>query len=405
MKIESLRIKNYKSFKDLHLKNLPAMCVFVGKNGVGKSTLFDVFSFLSDSLRDNVSVALAKRGGFNEVISRGQEGEIELNIQFRVANDQPKTTYELRIIKDGFKAKISREILKFRRGQYGQPWHFLDFSNGVGKAITNEDQYFNKDQSTEERTDFTLESPDILALKGLGQFDKFRSVSSFRKMIEGWNISDFHIDQARTIQETALAEHLSRSGDNLANYAKFLAQSEPEIFASCLKKMSERVAGIESVESVDLADGRVLLRFKDNNFVEPFIGKFVSDGTIKIFAYLLLLADPKPHPLLAVEEPENQLYHDLLYILAEEFRDYARRGEQIFITTHSPEFLNSVKVNELYALRKTNGFTTAHRIADSEIITKLIDNGDQLGYLWEQGIIDWQCDDFLGKNYRPELLD
>ena len=43
-------------------------------------------------------------------------------------------------------------------------------------------------------------------------------------------------------------------------------------------------------------------------FCDPFIARYVSDGTIKMFAYLVLLYDPKPHPLLAVEEPENQLY-------------------------------------------------------------------------------------------------
>ncbi|MCX8502046.1 MAG: AAA family ATPase [Alphaproteobacteria bacterium] len=399
MKIESLRVKNYKSLCDLHLKDLPDMCVFVGKNGVGKSTLFDVFSFLSDSLRDNVSTALSKRGGFKEVISRGQEGEIEFEIKFRVGSDQPLVTYQLHIAKDGNRAKVAREILKFRRGSHGRAWHFLDFTNGVGKAINNEDQYFAKEQSKEERTDYSLDSPDILALKGLGQFEKFKSVNSFRKMIEGWYISDFHIDKARKIEEITVAEHLSQSGDNLANYAKFLAENSPEVFAQCLKKMSERVEGIESAETVDLADGRILLRFKDRNFIEPFIAKFVSDGTIKIFAYLLLLADPKPHPLLAVEEPENQLYHEFLSILAEEFRDYARRGEQILITTHSPEFLNALEAKELFALSKTNGFTTAIRVDDIELIKNLVEDGDQLGYLWREGIINWESQDGKGKNF------
>jgi predicted ATPase len=36
------------------------------------------------------------------------------------------------------RAVVNREILKFRRGQYGQPWHFVDFSRGRGTAITNE---------------------------------------------------------------------------------------------------------------------------------------------------------------------------------------------------------------------------------------------------------------------------
>jgi predicted ATPase len=70
---------------------------------------------------------------------------------------------------------------------------------------------------------------------------------------------------------------------------------------------------------------KYLLRFKDGAFEDPFLARHVSDGTIKMFAYLILLYDPKPHPLLCVEEPENRLYPKLLWELAEEFRAYSLR--------------------------------------------------------------------------------
>ena len=50
MRIESIKIQNYRSFKEAKLVDLPALCVFVGANGAGKSTLFDIFSFLKDAL-------------------------------------------------------------------------------------------------------------------------------------------------------------------------------------------------------------------------------------------------------------------------------------------------------------------------------------------------------------------
>jgi predicted ATPase len=78
---------------------------------------------------------------------------------------------------------------------------------------------------------------------------------------------------------------------------------------------------------------------------------------MKMFAYLLLLHDPSPHPVLCVEEPENQLYPDLMHELSEEFRDYAERGGQVFISTHSPDFLNGVRLEEIFFLVKRNGYT------------------------------------------------
>ena len=76
--------------------------------------------------------------------------------------------------------------------------------------------------------------------------------------------------------------------------------------------MRARVPGVDAVETKVTEDGRLVLRFKDGSFKDPFIARHVSDGTIKMFADLLLLHDPKPHPLVAVEEPENQLYPALL---------------------------------------------------------------------------------------------
>ena len=53
MRIELLKIKNYRCFQNIEIKNMPAFCVFVGANGSGKSTLFDIFGFLRDALKNN----------------------------------------------------------------------------------------------------------------------------------------------------------------------------------------------------------------------------------------------------------------------------------------------------------------------------------------------------------------
>jgi len=143
---------------------------------------------------------------------------------------------------------------------------------------------------------------------------------------------------------------------------------------------------VEKVEAKPTEDGRLVLRFQDGAFKDPFIARYVSDGTIKMFAYLVLLHDPNPFPLLAVEEPENQLYPELLQELAEEFRDYARRGGQVFISTHSPEFMNGLNLDEIYWLTKKEGYATIHRGADSEILKSLVAEGDYPGTLWRQGV-------------------
>jgi predicted ATPase len=106
-----------------------------------------------------------------------------------------------------------------------------------------------------------------------------------------------------------------------------------------------------------------------------------------MFAYLVLLYDPVPFPILAIEEPENQLYQELLEPLVEEFREYARRGGQVFLSTHSPELLNQVHLEEIYALKKEDGFTQITHVSDSELLHNLVREGDVPGSLWRQGLL------------------
>lgn len=387
MHIESIRLKNFKSFQDAEMNNIPRFCVIVGANGSGKSTLFSVFEFLREALASNVQIALAKLGGvrgFHEVRSRGSSGEIEIELKFRETENSPLVTYFLSVGEKNNRPVVVREILKYRRGSGGQPWHFLDFAYGEGEAVTNEVENVT-DVKDLDRERQKLRSPDILAVKGLAQFERFPAAMTLGRLIENWHISDFHINQARTEQLAGYAEHLSREGDNLALVTEYLFSQYPEVFKTILDRLRQRIPGISSVDAKVTEEGRVLLRFQDGSFEDPFLARYVSDGTVKMFAYLVLLYDPQPHPLLCVEEPENQLYPSLLWELAEEFRAYAERGGQVFVSSHSPDFLNAVNIDEVYWLVKEKGRTNIKKAIEDEQIVAFIEAGDQMGYLWKEG--------------------
>lgn len=392
MRIESIRLKNFKAFRDIHLKDIPAFLVVVGANGSGKSTLFDVFGFLHDCLKGNVRQALDKRGRFPEVLSRACDPAsdtilIEIQYRMEIAGAKRLVTYSLEIGQRQNSPYIKRERLRYKRGRHGQPFNFLDFSNGEGYAITNEED-FNKTDEALDRENQRVD-PDTLAIKGLGQFERFKAANAFRALIENWHVSDFHIDAARGRKDAAgESEHLSPSGDNLPLVARYLFEQHPAIFKRILETMTQRVPGISSVEPRLMEDGYLTLRFQDGSFKTPFLDRYVSDGTIKMFAYLVLLHDPNPHPLLCVEEPENQLYPKLMVELAEEFRSYAQRGGQVFVTTHSPDFLNALMLEEVCWLVKQDGCTKILRAQDNQQIAAYMAEGDQLGYLWNQGFFE-----------------
>ena len=390
MIIEAIRIRNFKALKDVHLTDLPPLAVFLGRNGTGKTTLFHVFSFLKTCLNHNVKIALQREGGlrgFKEVITRGtpltENISLELKFSMVIAGKNRLVTYVLDIGLEDNKPVVQREILRYKRGQHGSPFHFIDFSRGKGKAVSNESDFSLPD--TELNREEQSVAPDALAISALGQLERFHAAKAFRDLISNWHISDFHIGDARgkKIQEEGL--HLSSSGDNLPSVVYRLHEEEPEIFKTILDKMRKRVPGISNIEAEVGNDGSLLIRYSDGAFKDPFLDHNVSDGTIKMFAYLTLLHDPLPHKILCIEEPENQLYPELMNLLAEEFIDYTRKDGQVFVSTHSPDFLNAIELNSLFVIEKSDGISHVFRVADDPLMREQMQAGWKAGTLWNEG--------------------
>ncbi len=383
MSIEYLGISNYRVFLNAEFDGLSPLSVVTGANGTGKSTLFDVFTFLKDALVGDVHSATAKRGGFRELVSRGQSGPIEIIIGYGGGNEQ-FLFYSLQIEQEASRVVVRRECITTDLEDDSE--RVLQFFRGDG--VATREIIDLEGELVEEEATYKFDDPSILAIKALGHLRDFPLISEFRSLIENWHISNFHIADARTSPEAGYAEHLSTLGENVAQVAQYLRENHPQQFRRVLEAMRTRVPGVDAVEAKVTEDGRLVLRFKDGSFKDPFIARHVSDGTIKMFAYLLLLHDPKPHPLVAVEEPENQLYPTLLGELVEEFRDYARRGGQALVATHSPEFLNAANLDEIFWLEKVEGFAKVHRASDSELLRNLIKEGDLPGALWRQRLFE-----------------
>jgi predicted ATPase len=163
-------------------------------------------------------------------------------------------------------------------------------------------------------------------------------------------------------------------------------------FQSILDRIAKKIPGVDKIDTDKTPDGRLLLRFNDKGFKDPFYAQQMSDGTLKVFAYLLLLEDPTPPPFLCVEEPENGLYHKLLETLASEFREHAtgkKGGSQVFITTHQPYFVDALSPEEVWVLEKRNdGFSTIRRASDNSIVKNMVAEGLPLGGLWYSDYLD-----------------
>ncbi len=386
-RIEYLRVRNYRALRDLELRDITPLTVFVGPNGSGKSTVFDVFAFLKECFDTGLRGAWDRRGRFRELRSRGSDGPLVFDLKYREQPPRPPLiTYHLAIDEDANgQPYVAEEYLQWtrREGHGGRPFRFLSFAGGSGQAWTAESP-----DDEGERVDETLDSPEMLAVNSLGQFQKHPRVSALRRFITGWYLSYLTADSARGVPEAGPQERLSQSGDNLPNVMQYLEERHPAVLARVLESLRERVPQLESVDAKTLEDGRLLLQIKDAPFARPILAKYASDGTLKMLSYLVVLNDPAPPPLIGIEEPENHLHPRLLPELAEECRS-ATTHSQLLVTTHSPYFLSRLRPQEVWVLfRDTDGYARARRVADMPGVREQVDAGASLGDLWVEGFFD-----------------
>ena len=414
-RIEGIRIKNYRVLKDITLgklwntpdaQALTPMTAVIGKNGVGKSSLFDAFGFLSDCLKLGVEEACDARGrgGFGPIRTQGSEDPVEFEVHYRGESRARPITYELGIdLDDKNRPYVVYELLHQYYGEQERSkiLLFLAMIGGEGVVWKGATQGRQVDEEgidlrtlkqrlageeSPEAEYIELEDKRKLGIATLGALKQHPRIATFREFMEGWYLSYFTPDAARGLPLAGPQRRLNAHGDNLGNVVQFMEREHPDRFERILERIAERVPGIDRIDTERSADGRLLLRFNDRGFTDPFYAQQMSDGTLKVFAYLLMLEDPDPPPFICIEEPENGLYHKLLEVLAAEFRRHAT-GEsntsQIFVTTHQPYFVDALKPEETWLLEKeADGFATIRRASDDPVVKAMVDEGLPLGSLW-----------------------
>ena len=404
--IEGFRVQNYRALRDVTLGKLSSQqnvepltpfTVVIGRNGVGKSTLFDAFGFVADCLSIDVESAcdMKQRGGFERLRSKGATDPIRFEIYYREAANERPITYELAIALDASdRPVVESEVLKQRRkGQTrGRPFPFLRLNRGEGTVWAGEEAVEVEGEEDRAQTRVELTDTRQLGIATLGTLREHPRIKLFRDFLKGWYLSYFYPDAARSLPSAGPQRHLNIHGDNIGNVVQFMEREHRARFKAILDRIAARIPGVTSINTLVTADNRVLLCFNDGAFSDPFFAQQMSDGTLKVFAYLLLLEDPEPPPFLCIEEPENGLYHKLLETLAQEFRSHAtgkKNAPQIFVTTHQPYFVDALAPEEVWILEKgLDGFSAVRRASDMEIVKDLVSEGLPLGGLWYSDYLD-----------------
>lgn len=404
--IEGFRVQNYRALKDVRLgklsgsdgKPLTPFTVVIGKNGSGKSTLFDAFGFIGDCLTHGVEEAcdMKGRGGLERLRSAGSKEPLRFELYYREASGERPVTYNLELDLDrSGRPFVKSELLKQRRKKqtHGRPFPFLRLDKGRGSVWAG-DELYEALTGEEDNTKIDIELTDLrqLGVATLGTLKEHPRIKRFRDFLKGWYLSYFYPDAARGLPMAGPQKHLNVHGDNLGNVVQFMEREHKDRFKTILARIAAKIPGVDSISTEVTQDKRLLLKFNDGAFADPFYAQQMSDGTLKMFAYLLLLEDPEPPPFICIEEPENGLYHKLLETLAREFRAHAtgkKKAPQIFVTTHQPYFVDALSPEEVWILEKAkDGFSKVTRASDIEVVKNLVAEGLPLGGLWYSDYLD-----------------
>ncbi len=399
-KILGIAIQNYGSLKNINMGKLFSaqqnpelgnMVAIIGASGNGKSSLADAFGFLSDCLSTDVENACDanNRGGYDQLISQGSSDPIHFEIYYKENSNSRSITYELTIAKDkNNRPYVKEERLRQRRqgNKRGRPLSFLYLKEGKGYAFEgfdggqDDDGVFDGQKREVELTDIRK-----LGIVTLGTMKQYSRIEKFLFFLKSWYLCYFTPDAARQIQSAAPAPYLNRTGSNLNNVAQYMYRENPNEFKKILEDIQTKIPNITEIKPVKLQTGQMVLEFKQDGFEQSFFSQRMSDGTLKLFAYYLLLHERNPRQLIFVEEPENGLYHQYLGSLALEMKKNVGTGfsKQLFVTTHSPFFVNALSPEQVWVLEKDeNGFSTAKQASTYDFVKDLTAEGIPMGDLW-----------------------
>lgn len=399
-KILGIAIQNYGSLKHIKMGKLYSdrssdelgnMVAIIGPSGNGKSTLADAFGFISDCLFTDVENACDanNRGGYDHLVSQASGGPIRFEIYYKENSNSRPITYELTIDKDKTERPyVKEERLRQRRpnSSIGRPLSFLYLVDGKGYAFEGNNGGQDEDGSiVGEKKDVELSDTRKLGIVTLGAMKQYARIEKFLDFLKSWYLCYFTPDAARQIQTAAPSQYLNRTGSNLNNVAQYMYRENANEFKKVLSEIQTKIPNIKKISPLKLPNGQMVLEFWQNGFKEPFFSQRMSDGTLKLFAYYLLLHEKNPRQLVFVEEPENGLYHQYLAHLAIEMKKNVGNGytKQLFVTTHSPFFVNALSPEQVWVLEKDSmGFSTAKRASDYEFVSELVAEGANMGDLW-----------------------
>ena len=359
---------------------LEKLNVLIGPNGSGKSNLLEAIALLRSSTTDWRPV-ISKGGGVGEWIWKGQPHEpasVEAVFANKGGSEPLKHMISFRQEKQIF--QIVDERIEYERRTEGDGSAMFGYRYRNGRPVITSPQSKGRvHEMTVELSDPTLSAlkQHVFHVPGSqslpSDYDRIRL---YREWVFGDRNTPLRDPQRADLRTDRLEEDFS----NFGLFLKRISRS-PTTKETLLSTFRDLYEGLTDFD-VSIEGGTVQVFFNEGEFIIP--ATRLSDGSVRFLCLLAILCDPKPPPLICIEEPELGLHPDILPKLADQVVAASERT-QIIITTHSDILVDAMteRPEAVVVCEKHEGRTQMRRLSRDELGVWL--EKYRLGQLWTKG--------------------
>lgn len=415
LRLKSIRIQNWKGFKDCKLELYDGLNVLVGPNSSGKTSLLEAFKFLKKALVQTESPYLPHLEWWtyrNIVYGNDETKPIRFELEFQLPEEHV-ATYEAVFTGAGGTVTLAKEELKIR--------DVISFVNEGGMLIIEHDEKFferSKGLLGKSRKSKTVSikqtasippNTSILSMSAIAEFPPSEQTGevelasyllhslSYEKRLEwemitvisprlkslGVPLTDYMFYNIRKFLNNILfirhpdlvdirQPQTYKNGDVISERGENLAAILHRLFLQGGGRLPDRIESALrnlfpyfTLRPDITVDGRVFLSIQDGMYGARLDPPSIPDGFYKLL-HILTAVESKPSILL-IDELENSLHSEILEYIVEELKN---ANITSIVATHSPIVVDVAGLECLQLLERTSEGNKVKRVENLEEIKK-----------------------------------